>query len=196
MKKNIILGLILLVVPVLILAQPDCKGKAESGCQGPKGTQEMQCQGQGKMPMSDMLKLTDQQKADQKKIRLKYQRQNIPLRSDLKLANIDLEEAIENLDQKKIDESVKKISDISAKLFKNKIDQKVEFLKLLTDEQKKMLKDRPRGMQKMKRIKMMEGPGGCGNMGLIDREIDLSYDIDPDLPSMDMEVEIQSDLED
>ena len=134
--------------------------------------------------------LTDQQKAEHKKINLKYQRLNIPLRSDLKLANLDLKEAMENLDQKKIDDAVKKINDINAKLFKNKIDQKVEFIKILTDEQKKMLKDRPCGMQKMRKVQMMKD---CGDMGLQDTDIDVSFGFGADLP-MDIETD-DSELE-
>jgi Spy/CpxP family protein refolding chaperone len=85
----------------------------------------------------DLLKLTDQQIAELKKINLKYQRLNIPLHADLRLANLDLREAIESLDQKKIDEAVKKINDLHAKMFANRIDQKIEYLKTLTEETEK-----------------------------------------------------------
>jgi len=190
MKKNILFGLILFVVPALILAQPAGKGKAEAGCQQMKGP-EMQCMGECKTQMPDLLKLTDQQKADHKKINLKYQRLSIQLRADLKLAHLDLQEALENLDQKKIDESVKKINDIKAKLYKNRIDQKVEFLKLLTEDQRKILKDQPCGMRKVKKIHRMEGPGG---MGLMKPETGFSYGFDVDMP--DVEIDPAMDLED
>jgi len=179
MKRSILIGIVLLIVPALILAQPAGKSQGE-----PCGQMEMQagmnCPPMGAMPGMNMLKLTDQQKAEHKKINLKYQRLNIPLRSDLKLANLDLKEAMENLDQKKIDEAVKKINDINAKLFKNKIDQKIEFMKTLTEEQKKILKDRPCGMHKMRKVQMMKD---CGDMGLLDTEIDVSFGFGADLPT-------------
>jgi len=187
MKKTTILGLMLLIIPALIFAQPIAKGQDE-----PCGKMEMKaamnCAPMGAMPGMNMLKLTDQQKADLKKIHIKYQRLNIPLHSDLNLANLDLKEAIENLDQKKIDEAVKKLNDIKAKLFKNRIDQKIEFLKLLTDEQKKMLKDRPCRMQNMKR---MPGQGRCEDMGCSETDEDIAFGFGADLPTDIIETETE-----
>ena len=189
MKKSIILSLILLTVPALILAQPAVKGQTEPCQQALKGAQEMHCQGQCKTPLADLLKLTDQQKVDHKKIMVKYQRLNIPLQADLKLARLDLKEALDNLDQKKIDESVKKINDIKAKLFKNKIDQRVEFLKTLTDEQRKILKEKPCGMHKVKKIKRLEGRFGWDDMGKLGSEIDELLGLVMDIDVGDMEIE-------
>ncbi|HQC61700.1 MAG: Spy/CpxP family protein refolding chaperone [Candidatus Neomarinimicrobiota bacterium] len=189
MKKYFILGLILLTVPALILAQPEVKGKAEPCQQALKGSHEMHCQGQYKTPLADLLKLTDQQKVDHKKIMVKYQRLNIPLQADLKLARLDLKEALDNLDQKKIDESVKKINDIKAKLFKNKIDQRVEFLKTLTDEQRKILKEKPCGMHKVKKIKRMERRFGWDDMGKLGSEIDELLGLVMDIDVGEMEIE-------
>ncbi|HPC36644.1 MAG TPA: Spy/CpxP family protein refolding chaperone [Candidatus Marinimicrobia bacterium] len=186
MKKNFILGLILLTIPALIMAQPAVKGRTEPCQQALKGAQETHCQGQCKAPMADLLKLTDQQKVDHKKIMVKYQRLNIPLQADLKLAHLDLKEAIENLDQKKIDESVKKINDTKAKLFKNKIDQRVEFLKTLTDEQRKILKEQPCGIHKVKKIKRMEYPSGLGSIGA---ELDDLLGLVMDFDDGEMEIE-------
>lgn len=192
MKKSVLIGLTLLVIPALILAQPAGKSQGE-----PCGQMEMpagmNCPPMGAMPGMNMLKLTDQQKAEHKKINLKYQRLNIPLRSDLKLANLDLKEAMESLDQKKIDEAVKKINDINARLFKNKIDRKVEFMKTLTDEQKKMLKDRPCGMRKMNG---RQDIGGCGDMGLMNTDIDVSFGFGADLPTDIDDSELEAEPED
>ena len=184
MKKNSLFFLTLLIVPALILAQPAGKGKAESGRQPMKRT-EMQCRGEYKTSMQDLLKLTDQQKTDHKNINLKYRRQNIQLRADLELANLDLREAIEKLEQKKIDESVKKINDIKARLYKNRIDRKVEFLKLLTEEQRNILREQPCRMRKVRRI---QRPGGFGDMDL-EAEIDFaSIELDmPDDYEMDLD---------
>jgi len=193
MKKSILFGLILFLVPALILAQPPNKGKAESCGQEMKAGQGMNCWQPGGMSEADMLKLTDQQKADHKKIALKYQRLNIPLQSNLKLANLDLKEAMESLDQKKIDESVKKINDIKAELFKNRINQRVEFVKLLTAEQKTMLKNRPCGMRKMRKV-MMKGPAGGCDMGVIDEDMNPSFGFGADLPPMDMDEEIEMEI--
>ena len=120
---------------------------------------------------------------------VKYQRLNIPLQADLKLARLDLKEALDNLDQKKIDESVKKINDIKAKLFKNKIDQRVEFLKTLTDEQRKILKEKPCGMHKVKKIKRMERRFGWDDMGKLGSEIDELLGLVMDIDVGEMEIE-------
>lgn len=92
--------------------------------------------------LEEQLKLTDEQKSSVEKLRLKYRRECIPIEANLKLARLDLKEALQNLDQKKIDEAVKKINDYRGQLFQKRINEKVEFLKLLTPEQKKMLDEK------------------------------------------------------
>lgn len=92
--------------------------------------------------LEEELKLTDEQKSNVEKLRLKYRRERIPIQANLKLAQLDLQEAIKALDQKKVDEAVKKINDYRGQLFQKRINEKVEFLKLLTPEQKKMLDEK------------------------------------------------------
>jgi Spy/CpxP family protein refolding chaperone len=159
MPKYVTVILTLILIPVLVWSQeapqPKVEKRVEIIKEGPGGTEihkghgKAQPQGPGKELcrrhgpcLAEQLKLTDEQKANLEKIRLKYKRERIPVEANLKLARLDLKEALQNLDQKKIDEAVKKINDYRGQLFQKGINEKVEFLKLLTPEQKKMLEEK------------------------------------------------------
>jgi len=207
---------VITLVPVLLwsqenrVPQPDKQGKVQEDIakefkwaqvhKMPQGEKiikkEMRCQSE---QFAEMLKLTDAQKDQLASIRTKYQRVRIPLQSNLKLAQLDLQDALKDLDQKRIDEAVKSINNIRSDIFKARINEKVEFLKLLTDDQKKMLKEHQMQMGKIRHMKIMRrgGPG----MGFIEEENEdmpaFGFLDEPfDLPLFDEEIEIELGPED
>jgi len=158
MPKYVAVILTLILIPVLVWSQeapqPKVEKRVEIIKQGPGRAEFHKVHGRPEPQawkelrrrhgpcLAEQLKLTDEQKANLEKIRLKYKRERIPIEANLKLARLDLKEALQNLDQKKIDEAVKKINDYRGQLFQKGINEKVEFLKLLTPEQKKMLEEK------------------------------------------------------
>ncbi|GEM_PF-514742 len=216
MRKYAMFLAVITLVPVLLwsqenrVPQPDKQGKVQEDIakefkwaqvhKMPQGEKiikkEMRCQSE---QFAEMLKLTDAQKDQLASIRTKYQRVRIPLQSNLKLAQLDLQDALKDLDQKRIDEAVKSINNIRSDIFKARINEKVEFLKLLTDDQKKMLKEHQMQMGKIRHMKIMRrgGPG----MGFIEEENEdmpaFGFLDEPfDLPLFDEEIEIELGPED
>jgi len=216
MRKYAMFLAVITLVPVLLwsqenrVPQPDKQGKVQEDIakefkwaqvhKMPQGEKiikkEMRCQSE---QFAEMLKLTDAQKDQLASIRTKYQRVRIPLQSNLKLAQLDLQDALKDLDQKRIDEAVKSINNIRSDIFKARINEKEEFLKLLTDDQKKMLKEHQMQMGKISHMKIMRrgGPG----MGFIEEENEdmpaFGFLDEPfDLPLFDEEIEIELGPED
>lgn len=218
MRKYAMFFAVITLVPVLLwsqenrVPQPDKQGKVQEDiakefkwAQVHKMPQfekemikkEMRC-GKGEN-IAEMLKLTDAQKDQLANIRTKYQRVRIPLQSNLKLAHLDLQDALKSLDQKRIDEAVKSINNIRSDIFKARINEKVEFLKLLTDDQKKMLKEHQTKMGNMRHMKIMRR--GSPGMGFIEEENEdvpaFGFLDEPfDLPLFDEEIEIELGPED
>ena len=89
----------------------------------------------------EQLELTDAQEDQLHKIRLDFQKSQITLRADYKLANIDLQEMIANDETgKKLDAGIEKVANLKSQLFKARIAHRLEVRKVLTEEQKAELK--------------------------------------------------------
>lgn len=130
MRKSLTILLAVLVIPGMMLAGPQkvLKKKVLRIMHQPK--------------LEERLKLSDEQKEQQRKIKIDYQKKRIPLQASLKLARIDLKELMrDDAPQTKIYKSVDKVHGISGKLFKLRIRQRMEMRKVLTTEQKKLMKE-------------------------------------------------------
>ena len=113
-----------LLIPAIILAQPGIDYFEKNH------------------PPEHILNLSDAQKEQITDIKLDHKKTVIKLKSELKIAKIELEELIMNDEsKKKIDDAVKKVTDYQSKLFKQNIDHRMKFRALLTDEQKLNLKN-------------------------------------------------------
>lgn len=157
MRKHFLfqLSLILILLTALVLAQEPMTPKVEKRVEivkkeGKEPCFQPGCQqharirkevGPKKRIFIEELKLTEEQKANWEKIRDKYLRERIKISAELKLAQLDLKEALKTLDQKKIDAAVKNINELRGRLFQNRINEHVEFLKLLNEEQRKKLEE-------------------------------------------------------
>lgn len=110
------------------------------------------------------LDLSDRQKERIQAIRQAQQRRMIPLRADLEAAALDLRELLEaeNPSRPRIDAAVDRLADVRAEAHKARIASRLEVRSVLTDAQRKTLKDlggeRGRGMHGGRR-------GGARGMG-------------------------------
>lgn len=96
------------------------------------------------LQFADKLELTDIQKEQLRAMNTEFAKKRIPLAASLKVARIELEEAIQKDEAKKdIDLKVKKVNDLRSQLYILNIDERLEFRKILTPEQKAKLKDLP-----------------------------------------------------
>ena len=129
MKKYLTILLAVVIIPGLLFAGP----------------QKMVKKVMKSMHSPDLelqLKLTDAQKDQMHKLKVENQKKRIPLVAKLKLARIELEEIIQSdASQKRIDEAVKKVNGIRSKLFSQRIKHRIDMAKVLTKEQKSILKD-------------------------------------------------------
>ncbi len=83
------------------------------------------------------LELTDVQIEKIRVKRLDFKKNQIKLQSDLKLANIELQELIRNDETgKKLDSEIDKVSKLKNQLFKARIKNRLAVRSVLTDEQK------------------------------------------------------------
>lgn len=159
MKKSVFSIFIFVLISSMLFAAPQQTVRKKSlirHSQMPGMEQPME-------KMADQLKLTDAQKEQFRKIRLDYTKKRIQPSADLKLAHIELEEAIQRDDPKKeIDLKVKKINEIRGHFFTLKIDEQIEIRNVLTAEQKAMLKDYP--MCDFHKKFMKKGCGQCPPM--------------------------------
>jgi len=88
------------------------------------------------------LLLTDVQKDQLRVMNTEFTKKRILITADLKIARIELEEALQKDEAKKdIDLKVKKVNDLRSQLFVLNIDERLEFRKILTPEQKTKLKN-------------------------------------------------------
>ena len=111
----------------------------------------------------EQLKLTDDQVAKLKKIRLDYQKEMIKRRANLRVAELELWELIDakNLDMDKADKKVKEAEAIRAGIMLYRIKALQETRKFLTDEQYEQFREL--GFKSMRR--MMGRHGMMGGMG-------------------------------
>lgn len=129
MRKSLTILLAVLVIPGMMLA-------------GPQKVLKKKVRIMHQPKLEERLKLSDEQKEQRRKIKIDYQKKRIPLQASLKLARIDLKELMrDDAPQTKIYKSVDKVHGINGKLFKLRIQQRMEMRKVLTTEQKKLMKE-------------------------------------------------------
>jgi Spy/CpxP family protein refolding chaperone len=128
-----------------------------------------------KARMAEELDLTADQIKQIRDMRVETKRKLIPLHSEMELAQLDLHESIRSgADQATVDKKIDALSAIRTKMQKLRVQQRLQFHNMLTDEQKEKLEalpmggfgfgdgDGPRGMGGHG----MRGPGGgCGMLG-------------------------------
>ncbi len=112
---------------------------------------------------AEKLNLTDEQKKTLREMRLKHQKEMIPLRGDLKSKHLDLQSAMQadKPDQTKINALVDQIAKVKADIQKKTIAFRLEMRKQLTPEQLKMWdENRGRAFRKfMHDRRGFRGPG-------------------------------------
>ena len=136
--KKITTAIILLAIPALVFA-------------GPRRMMNNQPMPGKRMDMYEQLNLTVEQQEKVHDLRIAHQKAMVPLQADLKLAHLDLEELIRDDDtSKKLDAAVKKVNDLKANQFEERIKHRLEIGKILTNEQKILWQryGRGRGMER------------------------------------------------
>lgn len=181
MKKLMVVALIATVIAGVAFAQP----MKMKGAPGKMMEEQTLC---------EKLKLTDEQIAKLDDIQKKYQKEVIGLRADLRLAQLELRDLVEKeASQKEIQKALNKVNNLRAKMLELHINKKLEIGKVLTDEQKKLLREKPvhyllRGYEMphgmrgksghMMRMMGEKGyPAGTG-FGRIEKEIRVLKDVD------------------
>ncbi|MBO8151887.1 MAG: Spy/CpxP family protein refolding chaperone [Candidatus Marinimicrobia bacterium] len=181
MKKLMVAALIVVVV-IGAFAQPM---KMKKGV--PEKMIEERC-------LCEELQLTDEQVTKLDEIQKKYQKEVIKLRAELKLANLELKELVEKeASQKDIQKALDKVNNLRAKMLSLRVNKRLEIGKVLTDKQKKLLKEKPahyflrgygfpRGMREgSKQMMGMVKQRGCfgkPGFGRIEKEIRILRDVD------------------
>ena len=91
-------------------------------------------------PIPDILGLSDEQKNQIADLRLKLQKEILPLRAEIqsKMAELKILQTEANANLKKIDGKIDEISKIKARIQKARIRHRLEVRKLLTPEQQKI----------------------------------------------------------
>ncbi len=124
---------------------------------------EKSCADGRRMYMSEKLNLSDEQAEQMHALGVAHQKKVIPLRADLKLAQIELDELVRAGDSsKKLDAAIKKVNELKGNLNELQVKHRVEVGKILTDEQRAMLNKHHSG-RGMKH-EMRRPRGGCRKM--------------------------------
>jgi len=115
-----------------------------------------------KKMINDGLKLTPEQKKQFQELKLKHQKDILPLQNDLRVKKLDLKIEMSHADapnMNKINSLVDDISKIKAAIQKKNIAHRFELRSLLTDEQKEKWDARPHFKKEgMMRKTRMKGP--------------------------------------
>ncbi|HMA61169.1 MAG TPA: periplasmic heavy metal sensor [bacterium] len=132
MKKSIALLLVVaMILPGMLMAERSYKRP------GHQGTFM-----EGKR-MHELLDLTDEQLEKIHDIRIEFQKKNIPLWADLKMARVELREAFADKESdNQVKKAAEKVTASKNKLYMSQIDQKLEVRNVLTDEQLEKIGDR------------------------------------------------------
>lgn len=98
----------------------------------------------------ERLSLTEDQKGKMKELRLKYEKDLLPLKSDLESQELDLRAELdkERPNMAVINRLVDQISGIKADIQKKQIEHRFDIRNLLTPEQQKLWKARPFKMKR------------------------------------------------
>ena len=130
MKRYSLIIVGLLIVPSLVLANPQrvMRQRKEMRINRPQG--------------ENLINLTDSQRDKLHSLRLKNAKKCIQLEADLKLYQMELEELIrDDASPKKVDEAANKVLEMRNKLYKNRINHRLQIQRVFTGEQKKIMKD-------------------------------------------------------
>lgn len=119
--------ILMLTIPAILLA-------------GPRNKMEKPRHPGMEMKMIEQLDLSDEQAAEIHDMRIAHQKEIVPLKADLKLAQIELDELIQTGDpSKKLDAAIKKVNTLEGKLNELQIRHRVAVNNVLTDEQRAMM---------------------------------------------------------
>ena len=148
-KSLIVSGVILTTVLLFsnIFAQPQMKGK------------EMP----GHFKLFKELNLTDKQKDDLANLRSEHQKQVIDLNSQIEKLRVDIKDQLRenNLDENKILDLTKKISDLQAQLKESSVKMWLNSYKLLDEKQKEIWRNNaPMFMERMGPMRSRMGKQG------------------------------------
>jgi Spy/CpxP family protein refolding chaperone len=127
--KKVSIIILMVALPALLLAQPH--GMSRSMHQS------------GSWMGMEQLNLSDEQADQLHTLRIAHQKKMVPLRADLQLAQIELDELVRAGDSsKKLDAAIKKVNDLEGSLNELRIKHQIEVDKVLTEEQRRMMQMR------------------------------------------------------
>ena len=174
MKKLLATGLALvLMVPVLVMADPGWSGRGDCDGSGPHRGM-MQQKGMGRfndgpgigrvLALADEISLTDQQRADLKKMQLDFQTQMVDARAAVKKARISLRAlTADNAAEADVTRKIDEVSKLEADLDKMRYRHHQAMKAVLTDEQKSKLEELCQERPTMKReFRKQRGGSGFG----------------------------------
>jgi len=176
MKKSsiAILIAIMIMIPAMILA---------NGNQRPIQRQMRRQIVRQAPQLQDRLQLTEQQRERMHGLRVQYQKNRIPLRSDLQLAEIELEELIRTeAGDRSIASQIDKINKLRGDLYGLRVRERVARSKMLTPQQRQTLREFGPG-RRMRRDLRHRHPMRPGMQG-------PRYMFDEPLAPMDEEIDI------
>lgn len=149
MNKKLSIALFAAVLLLTSAGYAQCPMANKTGSAGDKGG------------MPDMMKFTPEQEKQMMDLNLALIKETDPIKTDLKIRGMELMALWneDNPEAKKILTKVKEISEVKLRLEEKMINHKLAMLKILTPEQKKMMKGMMGGMGDC------EMKGGCGMKG-------------------------------
>lgn len=122
---------ILLISAYPLLAQRPIVDPAHRGCGSMMGKMEH------RIGVYNIPNLTSEQISKIQRLKLEFQKEKLPLRTQLQIERLELQMLIaENVEQKKLEAKIDEISKTHAKLLKKRVAHHRGIRKLLTDEQK------------------------------------------------------------
>jgi Spy/CpxP family protein refolding chaperone len=135
-RSKIALIAMLLFAATLASAQPFAGPRWGEGMRGKRA------------PAMEALKLTDQQEAQIKKLRLDLERKQAQIRSKIQLARLDMKENYlsDKIDRTTIEKSIKQVSDLQNEMKMNHVGFWFSVNAMLTPDQQKVWKQHVGGM--------------------------------------------------
>lgn len=114
-----------------------------------------------KMGLKNIPDLTTEQLSQIEKLRLEHQKQTLPVRNKLQMAELELKSLmLDNANESKLDKQIEEIGKLRTEMMKLHTKHRLEVQKLLTDEQKVYFDARGFG-HRGKSGRMMRGAGDC-----------------------------------
>ncbi len=149
--KKLTAMIITFAIPALVLAGPRKMMKDKPGTMG-------------RMESCAELNLTAEQQQKIDALRLAHQKEMVPLRADIQLAKLELEELVRAGDtSKKLDAAIQKVNELESKQYQKQVKHRVAVANVLTDEQKAIWRTRCRAYGMESRFRNCgEEPGMMG----------------------------------